>query len=286
MSSNLLKSSWFVCDEKDTRVIDSNELIAQKLEKIASTLQGSQSAGNGVFQGFSQGIGADEVSALLEDGESAGGSGNLIKGQPVYDGPSPEELIAQAQAEIEEMKAQAGAEAEKIRHDAFQSGRQEGYNAGYQEAMEEGRRQTAQQQAQMEQQAARLEQEYESMRMQLEPMFVDKITAVYEQVFGYGLKEYHEIVMHLLSVTLQNIEGSRDFIIHVSRKDYPSVEKQKQQLVTCLGSGNATLEIIEDFTLSEGECFIETGGGIFDCSLGTELELLGKELRLLSFEGK
>lgn len=285
MSSNLLKSSWFVCKQEDTRVIDSNELIAQKLEKIATVMQETPAVGSGL-QGFSQGLSAEQVSALLEDGESSEGAGGLLKAQPVYEGPSPEELIAQAQAEIEQMKDQARQEAERIKQDAFEKGQREGYDAGYQAAMTEGQKQINEERAQLNQQEVRLAQEYDSMVQQLEPLLVDRITAIYEQVFGYGLKDYHEIVLHLLCTTLQNVESGRDFIIHVSRKDYPYVEEHRQEIMNYVGGGNSTMEIIEDFTLAEGECFIETGGGIFDCSLGTELEELGKELRLLSFEGK
>ena len=36
--------------------------------------------------------------------------------------------------------------------------------------------------------------------------------------------------------------------------------------------------------LKENECVIETNAGVFDCSLGVELEELSRKLRLLSFE--
>ena len=52
-------------------------------------------------------------------------------------------------------------------------------------------------------------------------------------------------------------------------------------LVTA-GSG-VSLEIIADMTLSKNDCMIETEGGIFDCGLGTQLQELGKQLKLLSY---
>ena len=57
---------------------------------------------------------------------------------------------------------------------------------------------------------------------------------------------------------------------------------QKKALLTGVAHA-ANVEIIEDMTLSEGECLIETGGGIFDCGLGTQLAGLKKELKLLSY---
>ena len=51
-----------------------------------------------------------------------------------------------------------------------------------------------------------------------------------------------------------------------------------------MASPNSTLEIIEDPTLRENECIIESEGGLFDCSLGIELEELTRTLKLLSFD--
>ena len=50
------------------------------------------------------------------------------------------------------------------------------------------------------------------------------------------------------------------------------------------GTGASLLEVVEDITLSKNQALIETDGGIYDCSLGTQLDELGKKLRLLSYE--
>ena len=50
--------------------------------------------------------------------------------------------------------------------------------------------------------------------------------------------------------------------------------------MTCGVSGISaadSTEIVEDMTLKPNECFIETGGGIFDCSLETQLSGLKRE---------
>ncbi|MBR6293999.1 MAG: flagellar assembly protein FliH, partial [Lachnospiraceae bacterium] len=70
--------------------------------------------------------------------------------------------------------------------------------------------------------------------------------------------------------------------VHVSRDDHEYVSSNKDELLSDV-SASANVEIIEDSTLKEGNCFIETDGGIYDCSIGTELELLKKELKILSY---
>ena len=59
---------------------------------------------------------------------------------------------------------------------------------------------------------------------------------------------------------------------------------QKKQIAAGGVSSNASLEIVEDITLSKNQALIETESGIFDCSLGTQLTELGRKLRLLSYE--
>ena len=43
-------------------------------------------------------------------------------------------------------------------------------------------------------------------------------------------------------------------------------------------------EVIEDATLKPNDCLIESDGGIWDCGLGTQMDLLEKQLRILSYE--
>ena len=99
------------------------------------------------------------------------------------------------------------------------------------------------------------------------------------------LQSYREILAHLISSTLRKIDGSHDFMVHVSKDDYPYVSMQKKQITAQAASPNASVEIIEDMTLGKGECLIETEGGIFDCGLGTQLAELRQKLKLLSYEG-
>ena len=90
------------------------------------------------------------------------------------------------------------------------------------------------------------------------------------------------MVLHLLQNAIRNVEGSKNFLVHVSAEDHEYVNENKDELTAGLGE-SASVEIINDVTLSAGNCFVETDSGIYDCSIGTELELLKKELRVLSY---
>jgi flagellar assembly protein FliH len=188
--------------------------------------------------------------------------------------------LQQAQEQADTIVQDAMAQAEEIRNNAINQGRQEGYDAGYQEGV-------AAAQAlkdEIEQQRGDLEKEYQQIVDELEPEMVDVLTQIYEHVFNIELREDKEIILHLLKTTLSRIEPGKDLIVHVSSDDYDEIMDQKETLDACVTSPNTTMEIIEDPLLKENECMIESDSGVFDCSLGVELSEISRKLKLLSFD--
>lgn len=283
--SMLLKSNSYVVKDENKVIIDSNERLAAKIEAISEMLKSTEEPE--FTDEFSQGLEADQVAALLEDGEE---SENVIKAnpQPVYDGPSPEELIANAQAQIEQMKQSAMEEMDALRENTLQSARDEGYKQGYDQGYQEGVDKASQMEEAVKQELAEREQalmeQYQSKMQELEPELMDTLTDIYEHVFSVKLSEYRNVILHLISTTLHRIDGSVNYLVRVSAEDYPFVSMQKQSVLEPCVTGSAKLEVIEDVTLSRNECMIETDSGIYDCSVGTELKELKKELVLLSYE--
>ena len=127
------------------------------------------------------------------------------------------------------------------------------------------------------------QQEYEAALNEIEPKLVSTLCDIYEHVLGVELAGRSDIVIHLLRRALRTIEGGINYLVHVSSDDHEYAVNHKEELTSLLGSTN-TLEIIEDITLAQGQSFIETESGIYDCSFGVEMELLKKEIILLSRE--
>ena len=278
-SKSLIKANQVILKENDPLVVDSNELIAKKIEQVFPGLLASTLP----TDGFRSGLNAPQVQ-LDEDGEVPGEVEELlgfeISQQPIFTGPSPEELIAEAKAEIEEIRKEAEKGISFLKKRSMEEGRKQGYEEGKHQAMQELE---IQKQALKEKEIL-LEQQFQSKVDQLEPLFIETLTGIYEQIFQLELASYKPILMHAISTTIRHIEGSRDFLVHVSRKDYQEVADNKKQLLESIGSQTVTLEIIEDITLKENQCMIETSTGIYDCGIGTQLEELTKRLRLLSYE--
>lgn len=280
--SNLLKYQYVTLNEEDARVIDYNERIAEKIAELSQNLQEtmeSESADEFV-DGFSDGLDAEQVSALLDDD-----AGNVIKAEPVYDGPSPEELLAQAQEQIDAMLANAQVEAEMMKNRAYEEGQKQGYQDGLLKATQELEAKEDMLRREYEEKENRLTGIYQQKLEETEPVLIDTLTDIYEHIFHVKLSDERDVIVHLIGNTLRKTDSSSEYLIHVSSEDLAFVSMHKDALMEAGGIVNSSVEFIEDVTLKKNQCLIETDGGIFDCSLGVELKELKKQLLLLSYDG-
>ena len=288
----LYKAGWVRVTDEDKCVIDSNSLVADRIEEWENIRRANAEAlpefgedGEDGEEGepeFVGGIEGEKLDALFSDGE---GSGNVIKAADA--GPNLEEIEAQAQAmldeaqeKVDEMMEDARREIEIKRANAYEECSKQGYDEGYQRGLSEveGMKQ------ELAEKRRQLEAEFDEMLENLEPRFVDTITDVYSHIFGVDLMDNRDILVHLVDSTLRKVESSKTFIVHVSAEDYPYVNMQKQTLMEGAVAGRGLIEIIEDIALAKGDCLIETDGGIFDCGISTQLEELNKKLQMLSYE--
>ncbi len=285
MSSNFFKSTAVV-QEREVRIINSNDLVAKKLENIARFAQTDDSGE--LEDMFSEGIEATEVAMLLTEEDAPMPSMNE-ETMPADKGSKADmqitskvasDIIQKANEEAEQILNNAKKEALEIKNEASRAGKEQGYAEGLKKGAEE----LVYKQQELEQMKKDLESDYRAVVEELEPKLVDVITEVYEHVFGIVLEEHREIVLHLINSTLFQMDGVRKFLLHVSKDDYPYVSMQKKELVAGTGVASENVEIIEDFSMKKGQCIIETDGAIFDCGFKTQMEELRKQLKLLSYE--
>ncbi len=274
MSSNLVKQFFMTLPEdKEKLVIDNNDRIRRRLEEL------SRGEGN-PEGGFVSGLAIADVIETPEDA-----TGNVIKAQD-----EAKELLEQSRAEAEELRVQAQAEAERILEEARAQAQAEKQQVleqakqqGYMEGMSRAQTHEGAMEQEYQEKARLLEEEYEQQIEMLEPNLVEAITGIYEHIFHVELSSYREILMGLISDVLHKLDGSRSFIIHVSKDDYAYVNMQKKQMLTGAVSESVSVDVVEDATVGRNECMIETENGIFDCGLGTQLSELKKRLRLLAW---
>ena len=279
--SNLLKSGFVNFREGEARIINSNEIVARRLSKAGIASTEGQESGEG-FRVTDFGEMDRETAGMI-----AGESGNIYREEPVYEGPSPEELLAEARQEIEEMRAAAMQEIEVLRREALEEGRKAGYNDGFAQGhgealqgVEEAERKVKE--AIQERVRDTLHREYEEKLQEMEPMVIDELTKIYDHVFEAGLKEQSEIIFHLLDTTLHRIDSGKEFIVRVSQADYEYVSARKEELL--VGMPGVRMDLVEDVTMKRGEGMIETGGGLFDCSIDVELQELRHRIHMLAYQ--
>ncbi|MCR5179236.1 MAG: hypothetical protein K6C95_09685 [Lachnospiraceae bacterium] len=285
--SNLYKGAYVKEDDNEPMVIDYSELFEKRLEEnrqkefLRESRRAAQTDDQDFEAGGFEGIDPDMLEQLTADQATLGAGvdeGSYSVAQDSDPGAAADEIIAQAQAQAEEIITNAQNEAQELKANAVNQGHDEGYSAGYQEAM----MQKTAIEAEFAQKARELEEEYQRRLDEAEPGMVEALTRVYEHVFSVQLRDDKNIILHLLKQALGRAEPTGDFLIHASSADYDILVDAREELKESISNPNCTLEIIEDSFLKENECMIETDGGVFDCGLGTELQELSRKLRLLS----
>ncbi len=276
VSNGLVKQVFTVVQSEEKRVIDAGEVMQMREERLARWRAEDE-------EGFVSGLAAEEVE--LPQGEG-GEESNVIKSRESADQimenaqAAAQTALAAAQAEAQRIQEEARALAETEKNRIFDEAKQQGYSEGFAEAQKQA--DAARQEYQ--EKAAELDLAYQQQIEELEPRMVETISAIYEHIFHVELGSYREILANLISDTLRKIEGGHEFLIHVSKEDYPYVSMQKKQITAGVVSANCNVEVVEDLTLGKNECLIEAESGIYDCGLGTQLEELKRKLMLLAWQ--
>ena len=274
-SSNLLKRGYgYVFQDDDARIIDSNGLVADRLDKLAETMVKTAESDEGFHEGFTEGLNAIQVEKLLSDEEQPEGEQTE---ENSFSDEDYQEMLIKARNEAEVIIQEAKEQALSQKNGIFE----EAKSQGYQEGIFQAEKDLEQQRIQLQNKAREQEQIFDNNMEQMEGQLVETLTDIYDHIFHVQFSSQKEVIFYLIQNSLSKIEGGRNFIVHVSKEDYGFVSMQKKELFTGL-SGAENSEIVEDLSLKQNECLIETNSGLFDCGLETQLAGLKRELRLLS----
>ncbi len=126
-----------------------------------------------------------------------------------------------------------------------------------------------------------LNTDYRNKLQHMEQQVVEVVVHVFEKVFHIQFDDKTEILLSLVSDAIMGIEGSKDLRIRVAEVNFEFMENHRHELEERVGE-DISLEMIADPMLEENQCMIETDSGIFNCSLGVQLENLIKDLKSLS----
>ncbi len=265
--SNLYKQRYVNSVPENMRVINSNQMVEQKLEQLRRTFL-AQNDQDESEDGFTAGITVQEL-----DMEQ------LVEPETDYVQEAKEEaerILTEARAQAEMIVSEADQRADAICEQARESGRQQGYADGSEAAALELQRE----QQEYEDRKNFLEEQYNKQLTQMEPQLLDVILQVVERVFRIQFTDKREILLYLITKTLTGMESCTRFLIHAGHSNYSFLETHKDEILRAAGE-ESSVNIITDAVIGEEHCLIETDFGVYDCTIDTELKNLIKDIRSL-----
>ena len=263
--SNLYKYQYLVSDGEKTRVINSDALFlsANPDAKLDETETDAEALLDGVFEGLK----AEEV---------------ILEPQP-----STDEILAQAHKEAEHIIAQAQAEAIQITREAKRQAdllhertKLEAYRDGVSKLQDEILEKTEELNVKYKEKEDALWAEYEGKLEELETNIVDVVIQVFNKVFHIQFDNKKQILLQLIKDTLLGIDAGKEFVIRVSDANYKYVESHVADIKEKIGN-DVTIDVVNDMTMDEEACIIETATGVYDCGIDMVMTNLEKDIRSL-----
>ena len=264
------------------RIINTNAIAEQKVRAWNGGTHFEEEAETGEGElpveepedGFTDGIEAQ----VVEVDESPEAAEEMPSGQEVLEAANAEAdaLLEQARLEADAILAEAKAEAESLKEEAKALGYAEG--AGEKEAELSARE--AELTENLANREAELEQEYEERANRFEEDLVDVLIRVFRHVFGVQFDNKKEILLYLAQNTLADVEVGKEFKIRVSEENRAFFEENLETIRDQVGS-DVSVEVVRDHSVGPEGCLLETGAGVFDCGIETEMTNLIKDIRSL-----
>ncbi len=263
--SNLYKSGFVSFSQQNTLVIDANKnRVIRQIDEENQKRQQESVAG--------------EETAATEDGFQSFEVENIDMAEVREQAGA---IFEDAQASAEKILEDARAQALMLKEEARQSGIEEGYQKGMEDAAKQLEAQEAELQAHYETIRQQLEEDYQQELREAEPKLVNVVCRLLHKMTGILAEDYQDVMVHIIDQALQELDSSEKITIKVSEDDYADVYSQMDRLKQQVNS-NIELELIADTKLSKLQCLIETETGIINCSLGEQLDRLCTSLKLLS----
>ena len=266
--SNFYRNNYVVNGDRVKRVIDSNEIIASKMQAIEQEQrqarreellrqrkEAMEAAGEDGDVEFTEGLFAENLDLEPEE-------------------PDEPEVDCVAQATV--MHDEAFKEAELLREMA----RQEGYAKGYEEAGARAQTELDTERARLAALEADLHAQHDAAMAKLEPRLLDTVLTVFAEVFRIQFSGKREMLLQLVMNAMRGIRETKQYKIRVCEDEVAFLRQSKSVLQEKVGE-DVSIEIVMDPDLKESQCVIDADSGVYDCSLDVELDNLIRDLRSL-----
>ena len=279
--SNFYRNNYVIRGEQVTRVINTNDIIAEKMQAIVQ--EQMQAQREELMRRHEEAIAAGEI-----DGEPEFTEGLFAQELELEAEPEPEiDYVEQAKEQAQQILEEANAEAVMIHDKAMKDadtlrelGKQEGYQAGYDSAVREADEKLHAGEEALARRELELQEQYDRAMTDLEPQLLDTILTVFDEVFRMQFAGKREMLLSLVRHAMRGIRETKQYKIRVSESEVAFLREQKELLQEKVGE-DVQIDIVMDPDLSESQCIIDADSGVYDCSLDAALDNLTRDLRSL-----
>lgn len=279
--SNFYRGNYVVRGEQVKRVINTNDMIAAKMQAIIE--EQKQAQREEMIKKRQEALASGEL-----DGEPEFTEGLFAQELELETEPEPQiDYVAQAKEQAEQIISEANAEAVMIHDKALKDadmlremGRQEGYQKGYESAVQQAEEKLCAGEEALARREQELQDQYDRAMAELEPKLLDTILTVFDEVFQMQFAGKREMLLNLVKNAIRGIRETRQYKIRVCESEVAFLREHKEELQEKVGE-DVQIEIVMDPDLSASQCVIDADSGVYDCSLDVELDNLTRDLKSL-----
>lgn len=285
--SNLIKSGFVAFAQDDKLVINANE--NRIIKAIDADVEEKRILGQtSVEEALAEALIMDaELEEMDFDEDEAGGSPRTKEeAQQVVNNmlqsarDEVETILSEAHSEVEQLRAAVFDEAEIIKKQAHD----EGFQMGYEDAIESLSKEYAQKEALLEQKMRECDEKLcereAALVKETEYHMVELLCRLIPSVTGVVVEGQKDVLLYMINAAMHDLDNSKHFVIKVSGNDYKGLVERKDEIYGALNPA-IDMEIFEDAKLTPMQCVIETDNGLVDISLDVQLDNLIKTLKLM-----
>lgn len=277
--SNLIKSVFFNVEQEDKRIIDSDSHVEEFIPNIFSAA--IENYGDDENDDVSFQDGEKDIEASYHDGMSVIRIDDVLEEEKQKleeeNRQKAAEILEEANEKASKIINEANENSDRIKKEAYEEGMNQGLSDGRQQAQEEADMLRKEFESECDKRMDQITQ-YENS---LESKFADILIGLVTKITGIVCEDKKDVIIYLIDNALHNVSKSKDITIRVSKNDIMTVESEKDKFIDGL-SDDVSLDIVEDDSLSDNQCIIETESGVIDCSLDAQLDNLKEQLRLIA----
>ncbi|MDR2482095.1 MAG: flagellar assembly protein FliH [Treponema sp.] len=193
-----------------------------------------------------------------------------------------ERILAEAQRKAADMDSASQAARERSLQEAEVQGREAGREAGYQEGREEVARLIQRTQVVLE----RAQDKRAEILAETEQQIIDLALLISRKVIKTISENQKTVVVSNVAQALRKVKGRGNILIRVNLADVKLTTEHIKDFIQ-LVEGAKGLQVIEDSSVDQGGCIIETDFGEIDARISSQLaELESKILEMSPLKGR